>query len=52
MIYRDELERLSGDGLSVVHTLTRAQPPGWTGYARRVDAEMLDGSGRRLPSSH
>jgi ferredoxin-NADP reductase len=41
VIYRDELERLRGDGLSVVHTLTRSQPPGWTGYARRVDAEML-----------
>jgi hypothetical protein len=23
------------------HTLTRSQPPRWTGYARRVDAEML-----------
>jgi ferredoxin-NADP reductase len=21
--------------------LTRAQPPGWTGYARRVDRDML-----------
>jgi ferredoxin-NADP reductase len=41
VIYRDELERLSGSGLTVVHTLTRSQPPGWTGYARRVDAEML-----------
>jgi ferredoxin-NADP reductase len=41
VIYRDELEQLSGDGLAVVHTLTRSQPPGWTGYARRVDAEML-----------
>ena len=41
VIYRDELERLRGDGLSVVHTLTRSQPPGWAGYARRVDAEML-----------
>jgi ferredoxin-NADP reductase len=41
VIYRDELERLRRDGLSVVHTLTRSQPPGWTGYARRVDAEML-----------
>jgi ferredoxin-NADP reductase len=41
IIYRDELERLRGDGLSVVHTLTRSQPPGWTGYGRRVDAEML-----------
>jgi ferredoxin-NADP reductase len=41
VIYRDELERLSGDGLAVVHTLTRSTPPGWTGYARRVDTEML-----------
>jgi ferredoxin-NADP reductase len=41
IIYREELERLNGDGLRVVHTLTRSQPPGWTGYARRVDAEML-----------
>jgi ferredoxin-NADP reductase len=40
-IHRDELERLRGDALSVVHTLTRSQPPGWTGYARRVDAQML-----------
>jgi ferredoxin-NADP reductase len=41
VIYREELERLNGDGLRVVHTLTRSQPPAWTGYARRVDAEML-----------
>jgi ferredoxin-NADP reductase len=41
IIYRDELERLAGHGLAVVHTLTRSQPDGWTGYARRVDAEML-----------
>jgi ferredoxin-NADP reductase len=41
VIYRVELERLSGNGLTVVHTLTDAQPTGWTGYARRVDAEML-----------
>jgi ferredoxin-NADP reductase len=41
IIYRDELDRLKGDGLTVVHTLTASQPPGWTGYARRVDAEML-----------
>jgi ferredoxin-NADP reductase len=41
VIYRAELERRGGDGLTVVHTLTRSQPPGWTGYARRVDAEML-----------
>jgi ferredoxin-NADP reductase len=43
VIYRDELERLvkSATLLEVVHTLTREQPPGWTGYARRIDTEML-----------
>jgi ferredoxin-NADP reductase len=41
VIYRDELERLNGNGLQVVHTLTRFQPPGWSDYARRVDVEML-----------
>ena len=41
VIYRDELERRAGDRLAVVHTLTRSQPSDWTGYARRVDAEML-----------
>ena len=36
VIYRDELERLAAaNGLEVVHTLTRSQPPGWTGYARQ-----------------
>ncbi len=40
VIYRDELS-VPADGVAVVHTLTRQQPPGWTGYARRVDAEML-----------
>jgi hypothetical protein len=35
-VYRPEL-----DGEEVVHTLTRAQPPGWTGYTRRVDADLL-----------
>jgi ferredoxin-NADP reductase len=38
VIYRDELETL---GLEVVHTLTREQPPGWTGYSRRIDTELL-----------
>jgi ferredoxin-NADP reductase len=41
VIYRDELERLGGGGLTVVHTLTRSRPPGWNGYARRVDVDML-----------
>jgi ferredoxin-NADP reductase len=41
VIYRDELERLTGNGLAVTHTLTRSQPDGWTGYSRRIDADML-----------
>jgi ferredoxin-NADP reductase len=43
VIYRDELERLgSADhGPEVVHTMTRCQPPRWTGCARRVDGQML-----------
>jgi ferredoxin-NADP reductase len=40
VIYRDELERIR-DGLGVVYTLTREQPENWTGYARRVDRELL-----------
>jgi ferredoxin-NADP reductase len=38
VIYRDELDRV---GAEVVQTLTRAQPPGWSGYGRRVDIDML-----------
>jgi ferredoxin-NADP reductase len=38
VIFRDELETL---GLDVVHTLTREQPTGWTGYSRRIDSELL-----------
>jgi ferredoxin-NADP reductase len=38
VIYRKELGQLGAD---VVQTLTRAQPPGWTGYSRRVDIDML-----------
>jgi ferredoxin-NADP reductase len=42
VIYRDELERLSSaDGLEVRYTLTRSQPPDWRGYARRIDAAMV-----------
>jgi ferredoxin-NADP reductase len=41
VIYREELARLSGDGLAVTHTLTRSQPNDWRGFARRVDREML-----------
>src|ERR671917_443439 len=43
VIFRQELERLAQeDGtLQVTHTLTRSRPPGWTGYDRRIDAEIL-----------
>jgi ferredoxin-NADP reductase len=43
VIYCEELSRLAakGDGLRVVHTLTRARPSGWTGRARRIDRAML-----------
>ena len=43
VIYRDELDRLvrSSTMLEVAYTLTRAQPPGWTGYSRRIDTDML-----------
>jgi ferredoxin-NADP reductase len=49
VIFRGELERLAdaGDGLAVTHALTRAQPPGWAGYARRIDAVMLEEVGWR-----
>jgi ferredoxin-NADP reductase len=43
VIYRDELAELQAarSGLEVVYTFTRTQPPGWTGYARRIDGPML-----------
>lgn len=43
MIYRDELDHLAQReaGLEVIHTLTRTLPPGWTGYHRRIDSELL-----------
>jgi ferredoxin-NADP reductase len=43
VIYFDELASLrqAKDGLEVFHTFTRSQPPGWTGYARRIDDAML-----------
>ena len=43
LIYRDELARLLEDGtqFQVSYTLTRAQPAGWTGYRRRIDADLL-----------
>jgi ferredoxin-NADP reductase len=41
VIYRDELERRAGGNVEVFHALTRSQPAGWTGYARRIDDDVL-----------
>jgi ferredoxin-NADP reductase len=43
VIYGSELDAIANGhaGLEVIQTLTRAQPPGWSGYGRRVDREML-----------
>lgn len=43
VIYASELAQLAGrdDGLRVLHTFTRIQPAGWTGFARRIDAAMI-----------
>jgi ferredoxin-NADP reductase len=43
VIYRDELATLASNdaGLRVIQTLTRSQPPGWTGFDRRIDRPML-----------
>jgi ferredoxin-NADP reductase len=43
VIYREELDALAAakDGVHAIQTLTRSQPPGWAGYARRIDREML-----------
>jgi len=40
VIYKSELTE-EPDGVQVIYTLTREQPPGWTGYARRVDQAMI-----------
>jgi ferredoxin-NADP reductase len=43
VIYREELDELAsrGDGFELVHTLTRSQPEGWQGHARRIDDDLL-----------
>ena len=43
IIFREELENLAArDGsLEVSHTLIRSRPEVWSGYHRRIDAEML-----------
>jgi ferredoxin-NADP reductase len=43
LIYREELDRLAQEdkSLRLTYTLTREQPPGWTGYDRRIDGAVL-----------
>jgi ferredoxin-NADP reductase len=43
VIYREELAALArrDPTMKVIQTLTRSQPPGWTGYDRRIDRAML-----------
>jgi ferredoxin-NADP reductase len=41
VIYRDDLAKCEQNGVTVRYTLTRQQPPGWTGWAGRVSSEML-----------
>jgi ferredoxin-NADP reductase len=41
IIFHKELDQLAGDGVEVIYTLTREQPEGWTGYHRRIDADLL-----------
>ncbi|HWT92632.1 MAG TPA: ferredoxin reductase [Solirubrobacteraceae bacterium] len=39
LLYADEL--VDAPALSIARTYTRTQPPGWTGFARRVNHDML-----------
>jgi ferredoxin-NADP reductase len=42
VLYRGELGELRGDSVGVRITLTRgAAPPGWDGFTRRIDRDML-----------
>ena len=53
VIYYNELEKLSAanGSLQIFHTLTRSQPAGWKGYARRIDQDMLKEVARPLGRS-
>ena len=50
VIYASELEQMdrSEGGPEVLYTFTRVRPPGWTGYARRIDRAMLSEVARPL----
>jgi ferredoxin-NADP reductase len=46
LLYSEELKRISAEPrVEVRITLTRSQLPGWTGFDRRLDAEMLTAVG-------
>ena len=52
VLYRDELAGAAGrDGVSVSFTLTRERPAGWSGFDRRIDAQMLEAVGP-TPQAH
>ena len=46
LIYEKELETLAANpNVRITFTLTRESPPEWSGFARRIDSEMLDETG-------
>ena len=46
VLYRDELAGLNGGPVKVAVTLTRGPaPPGWDGWTRRIDRDMLSAVG-------
>lgn len=45
IVYRAELDELAGQGVNVIHTLTRERPAGWRGQTRRIDRAMLEEAG-------
>lgn len=52
IIYRQELDHLAAQDktVTIVHTLTRGQPAGWTGFAGRINRDMLADTG--FPVGH
>jgi NAD(P)H-flavin reductase len=41
LLYREELTKLTADGIDVSVTLTREQPEDWRGYRGRIDQALL-----------
>ena len=49
VLYQEELRALgAAEGVTVTQTFTRKSPPGWDGFARRIDREMLEAVGPGL----